>query len=134
MRIASAAGRVRHVFLHDMMLELQIGVYAHEQGARQRVRINVDLAVQEREAAERLEQVLDYAIVAERVRAVAGSGHFPLVEGLAEQIAQTCLRDFRVISATIRVEKLDAFADIGSVGVEIERVQAAHRPPPQESR
>ena len=44
-----------------------------------------------------------------------------LVETLAERIAEQCLADLRVQIARIRVEKLDVFADVGSVGVEIVR-------------
>src|SRR6202140_460521 len=45
LRIADAARGLRHVFLRDMVLNASIGVFAHEQHAPQRIRINVDLAV-----------------------------------------------------------------------------------------
>ncbi len=131
MTIADAGRNIRHVFLHDMLLDVRIGVYAHEHGRGQRVRISVDLGVLEAEGAidDRLDQVVDYATVASQVRAMATAGHIKLVETLAERIAQVCLQDTRVIRARIRVEKLDAFADVGSAGVEIERIRPAHRPP-----
>jgi dihydroneopterin aldolase len=44
-----------------------------------------------------------------------------LVETLADRIAAQCLADRRVLSATVRVEKLDVMPDAGAVGVEIER-------------
>ncbi len=132
MSIADASRKIRHVFLHDMLIEVRIGVYAHEHGQRQRVRISVDLGVAEDAAplADRLDQVVDYAAVAERMREIATAGHIKLVETLAERLATACLSDKRVISARIRVEKLDAFEDIGSAGVEIERINTARRPPP----
>ncbi len=131
MTIADASLKIRHVFLHDMVLDMRIGVYADEHGRRQRVRLSVDLGAQEtgEPVEDRLEQVVDYAAVAERVREVALAGHIKLVETLAERLAAMCLTEFCVISARIRVEKLDAFDDIGSAGVEIERTRAAHRPP-----
>jgi 7,8-dihydroneopterin aldolase/epimerase/oxygenase len=43
------------------------------------------------------------------------------VETLAERIAEACFRDRRVITARVRIEKLDVYADAESVGVEIER-------------
>ncbi|MHA1598894.1 MAG: dihydroneopterin aldolase, partial [Alphaproteobacteria bacterium] len=43
------------------------------------------------------------------------------VETLAEDIAAMCLDDARVRSARVRVEKLDVFVEVASVGVEIER-------------
>ena len=46
-RIASSTRALRHVFLRDLVLSASIGVYPHEHAARQRVRINVDLGVED---------------------------------------------------------------------------------------
>lgn len=113
---------VRHVFLRDMLLMASIGVYAHEQKSAQRVRVNVDLAVTDDGAGgDKLDRVVDYERVAKAVRAIVAAGHIKLVETLAERIAAVCLEDVRVLRARVRVEKLDVFADTGSVGVEVER-------------
>ncbi|MDP9096572.1 MAG: dihydroneopterin aldolase [Pseudomonadota bacterium] len=131
MVIASAAAGIRHVFLRDMMLHLSIGIYPHERAATQRVRINVDLGVSEdrHDESDRLLRVVDYEALAQRVRDLAGSGHVQLVETLAERIAQDCLRDGRVRSARVRVEKLDVFEDMWAAGVEVERCQTLTHPP-----
>jgi dihydroneopterin aldolase len=130
LRIADAARGLRHVFLRDMVLNASIGVFAHEQDAPQRIRINVDLAVVDdgawalsRSAVGRdeLSRVVDYAVVADQVRAIVGAGHVRLVETLAERIAEACLEDERVEHVRIRIEKLDVFADAASAGIEIER-------------
>ena len=42
-----AAPGVRHVFLRDVVLQASIGLYPHEHGVTQRVRINIDLGVEE---------------------------------------------------------------------------------------
>ena len=46
-RIADAATGLRHVFLRDMVLQASIGVHPPEHEAPQRVRINVDLGVED---------------------------------------------------------------------------------------
>jgi dihydroneopterin aldolase len=124
-RIADADAAVRHIFIRDFVLHGQIGTYKHEQGKTQRVRINVDLAVREDGAArsDRLTDVVDYGIVADKIRAMVATGHVNLVETLAERIADICLSDPRVNAARIRVEKLDILPDAESVGVEIERTR-----------
>jgi dihydroneopterin aldolase len=117
---------IRHVFVRDMVLPASIGIYPHEHAARQRVRINVDLGVTDDPATsgvDALHRVVSYEQVAERVRAIVGAGHIRLVETLAERIAETCLVDDRVLSARIRVEKLDIFPDAASAGIEIERTR-----------
>jgi dihydroneopterin aldolase len=133
MRIADAGSGTRHVFLHDMVVQASIGIHPHERGARQRVRINVDLGVTEDPGNERdrLDRVVDYEALASLVREIATSSHINLVETLAERIAHACLVDKRVCLARVRIEKLDAFADIGAAGVEVERAQSATRPPPR---
>lgn len=118
-----AAPRIRRIFVRDLELAALIGVHRHEQDGRQRVRINLDLDVLEGEAPaqDRLSDVVCYAEVVAGVRSIVAEGHINLVETLAERIAARCLSDSRVVSARVRVEKLDVFADASSVGVEIER-------------
>ena len=132
-RIASSTRALRHVFLRDLVLSASIGIYPHEHAAPQRVRINVDLGVEDdgaralsraRVGRDELSRVVDYEKVAAAVRGIVAAGHVRLVETLAERIAEACLADPRVHLARIRVEKLDIFADATSAGVEIERRQA----------
>ena len=101
--------------------------------APQRVRINVDLGVEDDGARplsrqpvgrDELVRVVDYEKLADCVRVIVASGHVRLVETLAERIAEVCLQDRRVHLARVRVEKLDVFADATSAGVEIERRQS----------
>ncbi|MEN3953047.1 dihydroneopterin aldolase [Iodidimonas sp. SYSU 1G8] len=125
-RIADAARRIRHVFVRDLMLDGHIGIHAHEQGVRQRLRINLDLSVSDHHPlpADQIEHVVCYQQVVEATTAVVNRGHVNLVETLAEEIAQTILGNNQVITVRVRVEKLDAFANVASVGVEIERTSA----------
>jgi dihydroneopterin aldolase len=132
-RPASAAAKLRHVFLRDMTLLASVGVHAFEHEARQRIRLNVDLAVLDEggphdrpfslsaPAKDDLSRVVDYEAVAARVRDIVTSGHVRLLETLAERIAEACLEDQRVRIIRVRVEKLDIFADVAAVGIEIER-------------
>ncbi len=117
---------VRLVFVRDMVLQAAIGVYPHEHGGTQRVRVNVELAVEETGVGEdRLDSVYSYEPVVRRVQAIVGAGHTKLVETLAERIAMECLGDGRVLRARVRVEKLDVFEGVGSVGVEVERCRSS---------
>ncbi len=129
-RMADASHGLRHVFLRDMVLRASIGVHAAEHETTQRIRINVDLGVEDDGARpmsrtgvgrDELPRVVDYEKVANEVRGIVAMGHVRLVETLAERIAETCLLDPRVHLARIRVEKLDIFPDTTSAGVEIER-------------
>lgn len=120
--LADAAAGRRHLFVRDLVLPARIGVYDHERDGAQRVRINLDLAVEEPPSPEdRLENVVCYDELVAGVRRLLVDGHVNLIETLAERIAGLCLEDARVRTARVRVEKLDAIPDAAAVGVEIER-------------
>jgi dihydroneopterin aldolase len=123
LRLADAENGVRHVFVRDLVVQAEIGVHRHEKRRRQPVRINIDLTVKEstQPLDDRVGNVVDYETLVEGVRAVIEAGHINLVETLAEQIAGLALFDNRVLSARVRVEKLQVIKDAESVGVEIER-------------
>ena len=123
-RIASAARGIRHVFIRNLELLAHIGVYAREEGRRQPVRINVDLATDDMaDAQDMLENVVDYHTIEKRIRAIIAEGHVKLAETLAERIAAACLEDRRVACVRVRVEKLHALPGAEAVGVEIERAR-----------
>jgi dihydroneopterin aldolase len=122
--IANAWRKIRHVFIRDLIIEAQIGVWEKEKTARQRIRVNVDLGVEDRDDhLDRIENVVCYHEVIKGIRTIIAGGHIHLAETLAEEIARMALADPRVSSARIRVEKLDIVADAASVGVEIERIR-----------
>lgn len=123
LRIADAQKRIRHVFVRDLELNANIGVYHREKGQLQPVRINVDLTVEETDGdiEDKLENVVDYGAVVDGIKQILAGGHLNLVETLAEKVAAHCLADARVKVARVRIEKLKVIAEAHSVGVEIER-------------
>lgn len=124
-RIADHRSGIRHLFVRDLTVTMPIGVHAREKAAAQRIVINVDLAVTDTPVidTDRYADVVSYEKVVDCVRALAAAGHVHLVETLAERIAAACLEDRRVLSARVRIEKPDVFADCASVGIEVERLQ-----------
>ncbi len=120
--IGIAGPGIRHVFLRDMVLQASIGWYPDEHGRAQRVRINIDLGVEEdADTSDHLSRVVSYETVASAVRTIVAAGHIKLVETLAERIAAACLVDSRVLFAHVRVEKLDVFPDADAAGIAILR-------------
>ncbi len=118
---------LRRVFLRDMVVGAQIGVYPHEEGVDQRVRVNIDFGVPDEPGLavgrDDLSRTVSYERLVQMVRRIIGEGHVRLVETLAERIAAGALADERIRVVRVRVEKLDVFAELESVGVEIERRQ-----------
>jgi dihydroneopterin aldolase len=122
LRIADAQLAIRHIFIRNLELLAHIGIHGHEKGKKQPVRINVDLAVEDLAAIEdRLDSVVDYGEITNKIRAIVERDHINLAETLAERIATVCFEDRRVKTARVRVEKLHALPGAESAGVEIER-------------
>ena len=109
------------ILVTDLIVPWRIGVRHHEEERRQRVRINLDLTVRTMPdpAQDDYREVLCYEGFVERIREMASTGHVKLAETLAHRVASLCLSDPRVERVTVRVEKLDAVPDAGSVGVEL---------------
>ena len=120
---AAATAGLRRILVRDLVLHCEIGAFRHERGARQRVRINLDLGAREeaQPTADDLRNVVCYDEIVSAIRRLAEGGHVNLVETLAERIAAMCLADSRIRVARVRVEKLDVYPDAASVGIEIER-------------
>ncbi|MEX2617879.1 MAG: dihydroneopterin aldolase [Alphaproteobacteria bacterium] len=129
---AQSAPPTYRIFVRDLVIPWEIGIYDHEHDALQRVRINIDLIVLEADKfdADRYRQVVCYAEVVKRVQQLAREGRINLVETLASRVADLCLSDNRVERVTVRAEKLDAIAEVSSVGIEIERSRAGPREGP----
>ena len=69
--VASASGRLRHVFVRDLEIVALIGIYDHEKVKPQRIIVNIDLSVHETEGPIRddISHVVSYEIIAKKVEA-----------------------------------------------------------------
>lgn len=125
LKIADSGKGIRHVFIRDFVTGANIGAYQHETGAKQKVRINIDMSATEAGHDDKLDNVVCYDQVITGIKKILAAGHINLVETLAERIAEQVLLDRRIASVRVRVEKLDAIEGAVSVGVEIERQNRA---------
>jgi 7,8-dihydroneopterin aldolase/epimerase/oxygenase len=114
---------IRTILIRDLVVACEIGVYRHEHGRKQRVRINLelDMAESDQELRDELRNTVHYGEIVDRVKALATHGRINLVETLAERIAALCLEEKRVAAVRVRVEKLDVYPDGPLVGVAIQR-------------
>jgi dihydroneopterin aldolase len=115
------AGVFDRVFMHDLVLDVEIGVYTHEKGVTQRVRFSVDVDLTPATGAlnDDIGRAFDYDTIVKGTKDIVARGHINLVETLAERIARHCLAHPRAARVRVRIEKLDK--EPGAVGVEIVR-------------
>jgi D-erythro-7,8-dihydroneopterin triphosphate epimerase len=112
--------------INGLFLRTIIGINDDEREQKQDVRINLALDVDTRPAA-RSDDIVDavnYRSICKDVIDLVENSKFFLVERMAEQIAQLCLRDPRVERVRVSVEKPAALRFARSVGVAIERSRA----------
>ena len=123
---ADGQPRLRKVFIRDLCLPMEIGVYESEFGRTQTIRINIEIDAIDRDvsAIDELENVVCYQDIIDDVKTVLQNGHIKLVETLAEKIAKVALAHADVFAAKIRIEKLEAVAEAQAVGVEITRLRS----------
>jgi (5-formylfuran-3-yl)methyl phosphate synthase len=120
----SGDGATDHIFVRDFVLPARIGAYAREREKPQNVRFNVDAKVRRiGHGVEDMRDVFSYDVITDGIRIIVAQEHIAFLETLAERVAASVLGHPRVVSVTVRVEKLDVGP--GAVGVEIVRDRPA---------
>jgi FolB domain-containing protein len=112
------------ILVRDFVMPIRIGAYKHEHDKVQNVRFNIDVGVlRASHVAEDIRDVFSYDVIIDSIRMVVAQEHIALVETLAERVAALILTHHRVVTVTIRIEKLEVGP--GSVRVEIVRKRPA---------
>ena len=111
------------IILRDLRVEALIGIHKRERHVAQTVSIDLDIGLPGTTVfkSDKVADTIDYEQVALKIKALAASGHFRLVETLAERIARLLLEDFGAPWAKISVAKIGILANAKFVGVTIER-------------
>lgn len=111
------------ILIRELRVETLIGIHKRERHAPQTVSIDLDIGLPGGAVfrSDKVADTIDYEQVALRIRALAGAGHYRLVETLAERIARLLLEDFGAPWVKVAVAKIGILANAKLVGVTIER-------------
>ena len=111
------------IFLNEMMIEAEIGIYKKEKNMTQPLRISVVAKVKNPKKIndKNINSVVCYNQISKKIKRIVRSGHTMLLEKLAEKIFEECFRNKRVETMKIRLEKLNAIKEAESAGIEVER-------------
>jgi dihydroneopterin aldolase len=111
------------IFIRELRVQTLIGVYPSEREARQTLALDLELGADIRPAAatDRLDDTLDYRLVARRVEQFAAASAFRLVETFGDRIAELLLREFDIPWLRLTVRKFGAVPAAREVGIVIER-------------
>jgi len=111
------------IILRDLRVEALIGIHKRERHVTQTVSIDLDIGLPGTVVfkSDKVADTIDYEQVALKIKALAASGHYRLVETLAERIARLLLEEFDAPWAKISVAKIGILGNAKFVGVTIER-------------
>ncbi len=111
------------IFLTELKVETTIGIWDWERKIKQTVVIDLEMGTDIRAAVEsdRIEDTLNYKLVAKRVQQFVADSNFMLVEALAGKIAEIILNEFDVPWVKLKVSKPGAIRGSRNVGVSIHR-------------
>lgn len=111
------------IFIRNLEVWARIGVPDEERALPQKLRVSVVLRGPDFRAVaprDTMEASVDYAAVAERIKAVAAARPRKLLETLGEEIASAVLADFEVKRVEVEILKF-VLPDAEWVGVSLER-------------
>ena len=111
------------ILIRDLRVEALIGIHKRERHVAQTVSLDLDIGLPGDEvfASDRVADTIDYEQVALRIKALAGSGHFRLVETLADRVAQLLTDEFGAPWVKVSAAKIAVLPNAKFVGVSIER-------------
>ena len=111
------------ILIRDLRVEALIGIHKRERHVKQTLSVDLDIGLPGEAvfASDRVADTIDYEQVALRIRDLAGSGHFRLVETFADRVAALLIKDFGAPWVKVSVSKLGVLANAKLVGVSIER-------------
>ena len=111
------------ILVRDLRVEVLIGIHRRERHAAQTVSIDLDIGIPGTAvfASDRVADTIDYEQVALRIKALAASGHFKLVETFADRIAKLLTDEFKAPWVRVSAAKIGILPNAKFVGVSIER-------------
>ena len=113
------------VYIKNLVVSGKHGVHAHEKTTPQRFGVNAELVVADETAltSDQVEDTIDWSGLRDDIISVVEGRSYNLIERLAQEVADTILKDERVAGVVISIDKLDAF-DSGVPGIRLEITRA----------
>jgi dihydroneopterin aldolase len=111
----------RKIFLTDFDLPVDIGFHEFEIGQPQRLRINIEVWVEDAyfPRSDAVEDAWDYDFLRQTIHALVARRRFNLQETLVREIYDLIAARRGVTALRVSTRKLDVYPDCGAVGVEL---------------
>jgi len=111
------------ILIRDLRVEALIGIHPRERHVLQTLSVDLDIGLPSEAVftSDKVADTIDYEQVALRIRALAASGHFRLVETFADRVAALLTQDFGAPWVKVSAAKIGILPNAKFVGVTLER-------------
>ncbi|MGQ0544892.1 MAG: dihydroneopterin aldolase [Betaproteobacteria bacterium] len=111
------------ILIRDLRVEALIGIHRRERHVKQTLSLDLDIGLPSEAvfSSDKVADTIDYEQVTLRIKALAGSGHFRLVETFAERVAALLIGEFGAPWVKVSAAKIGILPNAKFVGVSIER-------------
>lgn len=107
------------ILIEGLVVQFRIGVPKSERAKAQAIHIDISCELGSLPITrDALDQTLNYALIHKRVRKLAETETYVLLETLAEVIARICCEDARVLRVNVRIRKPNKLEACAFVGVQ----------------
>jgi dihydroneopterin aldolase len=112
------------IFIKSLVVETIIGIYPHEQAAKQPIVIDIDLYTDFSAAGKTglIKDTVDYDLVVKKIKNVLADDPGQLLETIALKIVDALIRDFKVAKVRCKISKPQAIPSAQAAGVCITRM------------
>ena len=111
----------QEIYFKNIELMCNIGVYKHEKEKPQRVIVNIEILLSDtvNPKNDKINETLNYNLVYTKIKEIAKSQHFNLVETLANQIFKYVISFDKITHLSVSISKPDIYGDCEEVGYKI---------------
>jgi len=115
------------VLIQNIHIRVILGIHDWERVTQREIIINATMFTDTHTAAlsDDISDCVNYSEMAKKLRAHAESAARMTVEALANDLAEICLQEPKVVKVILRVDKPGAVPEADSVAVEVEREKQA---------
>ncbi len=111
------------IFINQLQLETVIGIHDWEREKKQTIILDIEIAcsIEHAVKSDQIKDCIDYFSVCERLKKLAYSHNYQLVESFSEEVSRIILQEFSAPWVKIKLSKPDAVNEAKGVGIIIER-------------
>ena len=111
----------QEIFFKNIELMCNIGVYKHEKEKPQRVIVNIKILLSDtvNPKNDKINETLNYNLVYTKIKNIAKSQHFNLVETLANQLFMYLISFDKITHLSVSISKPDIYGDCEEVGYKV---------------